>query len=56
MGEPVRILDLAEKMIHLAGLVPYEDIDIKEIGLRPGEKCLRSYVLMVKIQHVQKMI
>lgn len=38
MGEPVRILDLAEKMICLAGLTPYKDIEIKEIGLRPGEK------------------
>lgn len=38
MGQPVRILDLAEKMIRLAGLRPYEDIEIKEIGLRPGEK------------------
>lgn len=38
MGEPVRILDLAEKMIKLCGLEPYEDIEIKEIGLRPGEK------------------
>ena len=38
MGEPVRIIDLAEKMISLAGMIPYEDIEIKEIGLRPGEK------------------
>jgi len=38
MGEPIRIVDLAETMIRLAGLVPYEDIDIEFTGLRPGEK------------------
>ena len=38
MGEPVKILDLAKKMIQLCGLEPYKDIDIKIIGLRPGEK------------------
>jgi FlaA1/EpsC-like NDP-sugar epimerase len=38
MGKPVKIIDLAYKMIKLAGFIPEKDIEIKEIGLRPGEK------------------
>lgn len=38
MGKPVRIYDLAKRMISLAGLRPNEDIKIIETGLRPGEK------------------
>ncbi len=38
MGEPVRILDLAEDMIRLSGLEPYKDIEIIFTGRRPGEK------------------
>ena len=38
MGEPVRILDLAEQMIRFSGLVPERDIAIDIIGRRPGEK------------------
>jgi FlaA1/EpsC-like NDP-sugar epimerase len=38
MGQPVKILDLARKMIQLAGLTPDRDIAIRFTGLRPGEK------------------
>lgn len=38
MGEPVKIVDLARKMIKLAGLIPDKDIKIEFTGLRPGEK------------------
>lgn len=45
MGDPVKILDLAEKMITLAGYKPYEDIDIKFTGLRPGEKLYEELLM-----------
>jgi FlaA1/EpsC-like NDP-sugar epimerase len=38
MGEPVKIIDLVKKMIRLAGYMPEIDIEIKSVGLRPGEK------------------
>lgn len=45
MGKPVKILDLAESMIKLSGLTPYKDIDIVEIGLRPGEKLYEELLI-----------
>jgi FlaA1/EpsC-like NDP-sugar epimerase len=42
MGAPVRILDLAHKLIRLHGLRPGMDIEIREIGMRPGEKLHES--------------
>lgn len=38
MGKPVRIIDLARKMIKLAGFIPDKEIQIQIVGLRPGEK------------------
>ena len=50
MGQPVKILSLAERLIRQAGLVPYVDIDIIETGLRPGEKLYEELLLDPKTQ------
>ena len=44
MGEPVKIIDLARRMIELQGLVPERDIAIEITGLRPGEKLTETLV------------
>ena len=50
MGEPVKIIDLATKMIRQCGKVPYKDIDIIETGLRPGEKLYEELLLNAEEQ------
>jgi len=53
MGQPVKIIDLAEKMIMLAGLRPYIDIDIKITGLRPGEKLFEELLVDKTSNHLK---
>ena len=52
MGRPVKILELAEDMVRLSGLVPYQDIDIIETGLRPGEKLYEE--LLIRTEELDK--
>ncbi|MGH2872781.1 MAG: polysaccharide biosynthesis protein [Solirubrobacteraceae bacterium] len=60
MGEPVRILELAETMIHLSGLEPGRDIAIEIVGARPGEKFhedlfnLHEYPQPTPVQRIQR--
>jgi O-antigen biosynthesis protein WbqV len=51
MGEPVKIIDLARRMIELQGLVPDRDIEIKITGLRPGEKLTEALVDINETAH-----
>jgi FlaA1/EpsC-like NDP-sugar epimerase len=48
MGKPVKIIDLARKMIKLAGFIPDKDIMIKIVGLRPGEKRIELLMTLQK--------
>ena len=52
MGKPVKILELAENMIRLMGFEPYRDIEIEEVGLRPGEKLYEE--LLIKTEELDK--
>jgi FlaA1/EpsC-like NDP-sugar epimerase len=50
MGKPVKIIDLAEKMVRQAGYVPYKEMPIIITGLRPGEKLYEETLLDPKTQ------
>lgn len=45
MGDPIKIIDLAENLIRLEGYTPYDEIDIVETGLRPGEKLYEELLI-----------
>ncbi len=51
MGEPIKIYDIAEKMIRFFGKEPGRDVRIVETGLRPGEKLFEEYLLSDAIRY-----
>lgn len=48
MGDPIKIVTIAENLIKQSGLIPYEDIKIEFIGLRPGEKLFEELLVDTK--------
>lgn len=54
MGQPVRILDLAHDLIRLSGLVPEQDIKIKIVGRRPGEKIKEELLTLTEERQADK--
>jgi len=51
MGKPVSVIELAENLVSLAGLRPYEDIDIIFTGVRPGEKLTEELLTLGEGEH-----
>lgn len=60
MGVPIKIADMAEDLIRLSGFEPHADIDIKYVGLRPGEKLKEELITdgegIVKTSHEKIMV
>jgi len=54
MGEPVKIVSLAENLIKLSGFEPYKDIEIQFTGLRPGEKLYEELSMEEELDERQK--
>ena len=55
MGQPVRVLDLAQDLIRLSGLIPHLDIPIKIVGRRPGEKIQEALVTSHEADKAKKL-